>query len=103
VWQDLDFLAQVYEVPGHPDVQRITVCRVPGAKPRTDGGADYLDGLTWDDLQYVKRAIGRGHQWAIELFPDDRETINVANMRHLWLIPGPPAFAWSRSWNQQPS
>lgn len=51
------------------------------------------DGLQWDELQKIKREIGYGDKWAVELFPPDEQTVNVANMRHLWLI-DEPVFGW---------
>lgn len=57
----------------------------------TDGR--WADGISWDDLQRVKYEIGRGDQWAVEMFPPDDEVTNVANMRHLWII-ATPSFGW---------
>ena len=50
---------------------------------RKDGGA----GLSWDDLQWVKGALGFEEQEAIELYPPASRLVNDANMRHLWLLP----------------
>ena len=52
------------------------------------------DDISWDDLQRLKAEAGYGDRWAVEIFPADRSIVNVANMRHLWLLPEPPAFAW---------
>jgi hypothetical protein len=32
--------------------------------------------------------------WAVEIYPADGDVVAVANMRHLWLLPEAPAFAW---------
>lgn len=53
----------------------------------------WCDGITWDELMAVKRGIGLGEAWAVEVFPPDSENVNEANMRHLFLT-GQPAFAW---------
>lgn len=45
------------------------------------------DGITWDDLQWLKAAVGFGDREAVEVFPRDCDVVNVANMRHLWVLP----------------
>jgi hypothetical protein len=70
--------------------ERLTICRTtvdPSA-------ARWLEGIGWDDLQRLKRECGRGERWAVEIFPADSEVVNVANMRHLWVLPEAPSFAW---------
>ena len=52
--------------------------------------------ITWDELMRCKREIGRGEQWAVECFPPDSEVVNVANMRHLFLLDEPPSFGWRK-------
>ena len=46
----------------------------------------YKDGLTWDEIMDIKREMGFGERTAIEYYPADSETINVANMRHIFLV-----------------
>ncbi len=53
----------------------------------------FREDITWDDLQRIKREAGYGDMCAVELFPPDDEVVNVANMRHLWLVPS-PIFMW---------
>jgi hypothetical protein len=53
----------------------------------------FRDDISWDDLQRLKSEAGFGAQCAVELFPPDGEVVNVANMRHLFIIPR-PAFMW---------
>lgn len=53
----------------------------------------YREDISWDDLQRLKREAGYGLACAVELFPPDANVINVANMRHLFLVPQPP-FMW---------
>lgn len=31
-----------------------------------------------------------------EVFPAESDVVNVANMRHLWLLREPPPFGWRR-------
>ena len=96
VWLDADFLVQVFEVPFCAGHRRLTVCRAAGVAMDGRGRPVYRDGITWDDLQMVKAACGYAESWAVEVFPADSETVNVANMRHLWVLPEAPAFAWRK-------
>ena len=59
---------------------------------RDDG--NYREGLTWDDLQEVKRQIGRGDWCGYEVYPRDRDVINNANLRHIWLLPKHRTIGW---------
>lgn len=64
---------------------------------RTDWSADTgkaLDGITWDQMQKLKAEAGFADAWAVEIFPAEDEIINVAPMRHLWVLPRAPEFAW---------
>jgi hypothetical protein len=94
VWLSRDWLVQVYFTHWSTGaVERITVCRTT---LNLDTGR-WIDGILWDDLMEVKRQIGRGDRWAIEAFPADRDVVDVANMRHLFVIPGRPHWAWTPS------
>ena len=83
-WRSRWFTVQVYAVPTDGAV-RLSVQRT-----------DRQDGISWDELQGVKAQIGRGDCWAVELFPPDERVVNVANMRHLWLLSAAPSFGWKR-------
>ena len=89
VWQSREYLVQLFEEPcGH----RLTVCRVMlGVDGRWE------DGLSWDELQRIKRATGFGDTYAFEIYPRDRDIVNVANMRHLWLLREPLPIGWFAS------
>jgi hypothetical protein len=58
-----------------------------------DGG--WKGDITWDELMAVKRGIGFADLWMVEVYPPDEDAINVANMRHLFLVNQPP-YAWSK-------
>ena len=88
VWRSRDFLVQLYTHEGTP---RLSVNRTS-----MGGNGRWLDGITWDQLQEVKRQAGFGDRWAVEVFPADESLVDVANCRHLWLLDGPPSFAWQR-------
>jgi hypothetical protein len=89
VWRSRDFLVQVFaEKDG---VERLTICRT------SLDGDDWGDRITWDDLQRLKRECGRGERDAVEIYPADRDVVNVANMRHLWVVPANIPFKWTTS------
>lgn len=83
------FLVQIFDEPS--GVPRMTVNRAELAR----GGAWRQD-ISWDDLQRLKREAGYGDRWAVECYPADAAVVNVANMRHLWLLPEAPAYGWRK-------
>lgn len=91
VLRNRDFLVQVFAEPN--DVLRLSIQRC--AFDRTSGR--WKDGITWDDLQHLKTLSGYGDRTAVELYPPDSDMVNVANLRHLWLLPEPPQFMWTRA------
>lgn len=54
----------------------------------------FRDDISWDDIQRLKAEVGYGEAWAVEIYPADNEIINVANMRHIFLLGEAPACAW---------
>ena len=52
------------------------------------------DDISWDDLQLLKHEAGFQDRPAVEIFPPNRDVVNVASMRHLWVLPEDPAFMW---------
>lgn len=52
------------------------------------------DGLTWDELNTIKQQCGYAERYAIEIYPDDSNIVNVANLRHLWILPDPLDIGW---------
>jgi hypothetical protein len=48
---------------------------------------DGRDGLTWDELYETKNVLGFADFEAVEIYPRVDMLVNVANMRHLWLLP----------------
>lgn len=87
VWRSRDFLVQEYAVPDGA-VARLSVCRT------SLSGGRWQDGIAWEELQEIKQQTGYGDSYAVEIFPGDADVVNVANMRHLWVLAAPPAFAW---------
>lgn len=89
-WRSQRFLAQL-----HPELGGIL--RLSVNRTTTKTGARWDDGITWDELQAVKAECGFSATWAVEVFPPSEKVVDVANMRHLWLLPEAPAFAWKRN------
>jgi hypothetical protein len=90
VWRSREFLAQLYEEQG--GYRRLSVSRttVDHASQRWE------QGITWDELQRLKREAGFGDVDAVEVYPRDCDVVNVANMRHLFLMNEPLPFAWRK-------
>lgn len=85
------FLVQEYAADA-PAIVRLSVNR---AAISNDGG--WQQDITWEELQRLKREAGYGDFEAVEVFPTDENVVNVANMRHLWILPaGSLAFAWRK-------
>ncbi|HAF72530.1 MAG TPA: hypothetical protein DCL06_06245 [Corynebacterium variabile] len=91
-WISRDFLAVLYE-DQDTGADRLTVNSTTVDR---DTGR-WRDGITWDELMEVKRQCGLDKEWAVEVYPPDTETVNVAAMRHLWLLPHPPTYAWRKA------
>lgn len=93
VWRSKDYLAVLYRQKAD-GMKRLTVnstrrMRVPlSRKPE---GTDWRDGITWDELQRIKNETLGPDVWCVEVYPPEADVVDVANMRHLWPLPGPPA------------
>ena len=91
VWDSEDFIVQAFHIPDYPGVIRLSTNR----RKCISGPKLFADGITWDDLQAIKRDCGYGDRMAVEIYPADQHIINAINARHLWLLPKPLAFAWT--------
>lgn len=87
VWRDRRYLVQQYLDRG---MTRLSV-NVVATKSSLER---WVDGIPWDDLQRIKNQCGYRNACAVELYPPEAEVVNVANLRHLWILPEPPAFMW---------
>ncbi len=88
VWQSRAFLVQVHKAPA-PAHARLTINRtMPGPDGRWE------QDITWDDLQRIKNEVGFALYDAVEVYPRKGDVVNVANMRHLWIMPELLPFAW---------
>lgn len=91
VWRSREFLVQAYAAPdlGGREVFRLSVNRVTMGEDER-----WSAGITWDELQRVKRECGFGDWYGVEVFPRDRDIVNVANMRHIWVMLEPLGIGW---------
>lgn len=89
VLRSRNFLVQVYQEQGAAEV-RLSVLRT------TLDGDRWQDGINWDELQALKAECGYADRDAVEVYPAARDVVNVANIRHLWVMREPVSFAWRR-------
>ena len=91
-WRSRDYMVQLY-ASKHPGVfARMSVNRV-----EIDGKGGWRQDIPWEDLQRMKRELGFGGFDALEVYPTDKDVVNVANMRHIWIMDSPVEFAWRKS------
>lgn len=90
VWRSSTFLLQVFQEPG--GVQRLSVNRTSIHVPT----GDWEEGISWEELQRLKAECGRADLTAVEVYPAEIDEVNVANMRHLWVLPEKLSFMWKR-------
>lgn len=99
LFRSREFVVQVFEEA--EGMRRLSINRTH-IDPAT---MDWVDGITWDDLQRLKREAGYGDRLAIEVYPRDQDVVCDARMRHLWvypaLSPGVP-FAWTHLNRRRP-
>jgi hypothetical protein len=89
IWRSREFLVQIFKpINGG---ERMSVNRT-----EIDEAGGWRQGISWDELMKIKHQVGRGESWAVEIYPPESRVVNVANMRHVWLVEEPPAFAWKR-------
>lgn len=87
VWRSKGFLVQEFHERG--EVIRLTVCRA-----MVDRGGSWTADIPWEALQRLKAECGYGARDAVEVYPPDRDVVNVSNMRHLWVLPERLPFVW---------
>lgn len=93
-WESRKCLAQLYDIGAREGrtAMRLSVCRVT----LQDNG-HWEQNLTWEELMTVKRECGFADWYAVEIYPRDRDIVNVANLRHLWLLATPLLIGWFNS------
>lgn len=88
LWRSRDFVAQVVREPN--GAIRIAVNRT-----RMNEDYDFADGISWDDLWRIKNEIGFSDRDCIEIYPAQEDIINVANIRHLFVLPEKHEWNWN--------
>ncbi|HEX8287856.1 MAG TPA: hypothetical protein VF556_07675 [Pyrinomonadaceae bacterium] len=86
VYRNRRFIVQIFQEDC--DVLRFSVART-----QIDHQGKWLDGITWDDLQTLKNQLFPDRE-AVEFYPALEDVVNVANMRHLWVLPEKLGFGW---------
>lgn len=86
------FMVQLYEPEPHQAAHVLVRISVNYAVLDDRGG--WVDGITWDQLYAIKAAIGYGQHDAVEVYPGVAPLVNVANIRHLWVMRAPLPYAW---------
>lgn len=89
VWRCRDFLVQEFQ-------ESDNVIRLSVTKSKLGQSRQFEDGISWDELQWIKSAVGYGDRMAVEIYPADSNVVNVANMRHLWVLPQPLKIGWNQ-------
>jgi hypothetical protein len=84
-------LVQVFNEGHHGVLVRLSINRIG-----IDSKGGWLQDIPWEDLQRLKAEAGYGDSDAVEVYPRDKNVVNVANIRHLWIMSEPLAFAWTR-------
>ncbi len=90
VLRSRDFLVQEFAADGMALV-RLSV-NITGMD-----GTRWKDGIPWEDLQRLKAEAGYPMHDAVEVFPRATDVVNVANMRHIWILRDLLPFAWRKS------
>lgn len=91
VWRSRSFLVQLYAN------QWGGIIRMSVNRTALTTGGHWDDDISWEELQRLKCECGYGSFDAVEIYPSDGDIVNVANMRHLWILQEPLAFAWRAS------
>ena len=89
IYRSKKFLVQIFITPFY-GVERMSVCRT------ALDGTRWEANITWDELQRLKHECGYGELDAVEVYPADEDVVNVANMRHLFVMKYPVLFAWRK-------
>lgn len=89
VWRSCDYLVQEFDAPA-PAYVRLCINRTTLTCNQWEAN------ITWDELQNIKAQCGYSESEAVEVYPADHDVVNVANMRHLWILREKMPFTWRR-------
>ncbi len=88
VFRSKTFLVQIFK---EENATRLSICRTS-----IDKGGNWKADIKWEELQEIKRQIGFDDKLAVEIYPKDRDIVNVANMRHLWVLDSAFDIGWKK-------
>lgn len=86
IMRSKEFLVQIYE---EKDWTRLSICRTA-----LDKNGGWKTGIDWETMQRLKAECGYRHKDAVEVFPKDEDIVNVANMRHMFVVNMELPFVW---------
>lgn len=81
------YFVQLYQEKNKP-------LRISIIKNKVNADLKWEDGLTWDEIQNIKNEIGFENNDCVEIYPAQQNVVNVANMRHIWVMNDPLPFSW---------
>lgn len=87
MFRSKSFFLQVYQ---EQEGLRLSINRTT-----VDSALKWQQDISWEELQDMKRQAGYGGHLAVEVYPADSNVVNVANMRHLWIVKG-LSVGWKR-------
>lgn len=90
-WRNREFLVQAY---AELLCDGVSVIRLSVNRAALGDNGRWLENITWEELMELKRQAGFGDFYAIEVYPKDKDIVNVANMRHLWVLREPLNIGW---------
>ena len=96
VWRSRTFLVQAFQESDQ--IIRLSVCRTDWDTTSNS----WKENIGWDELQRIKGEAGYQDSCAVEVYPAAGDVVNLANMRHLWILPYSPDYVWTKK-NRQPS
>lgn len=91
VWRSRRYLAVVYAAP---PVNAVELRRLSVNRTTIGNDGHWGQDIPWEDLQRCKRETGHGDWYGVEIYPRERDMVNVANMRHIWLLAEPLGIGW---------
>lgn len=95
VWESKDYLVQTYTSPTlQIGGERFEVFRITVHRVTLDKTGRFDADISWEELQAIKAAVGLGDAYALEIYPCEIDLVNVANMRHLWVLDRPLPLGW---------
>lgn len=89
VYFSTEFLVQVFN-------ESNGIVRLSINKTHTGNDGRWVDGIAWEELQEIKNQCGYADYDAVEIYPSNNDVVNVANMRHLWVMPQKLDFVWRK-------